>query len=306
MATPDMMSALADAAKVFGLEVTDRTPPKDGWVKANGLRMHYLDWGGSGKPVLFLHGGNQTAHTWDLAITKLRRDFHCLALDQRGHGETKAPKGGDTNPQAQREDVRAAIEALGLKRLALVGMSMGGLNTIAYSGTYPERLAAICIVDVGPTILKKGFDETGSFIRSKREFASMEEALDYAVGFNPTRPKAHLRYSLMHALKQRPDGTWVWRYDQAQPAKPEERKKQAEKVLTAYNKLWDIVPNIRCPALVVQGSRSNVFTPELAAELAGKMPKGRWITIQDAGHTVQGDQPKAFADALRAFLRDSL
>ena len=105
---------------------------------------------------------------------------------------------------------------LGLKRLALVGMSMGGLYTIAYSGRYPGRLLAVAIVDVGPTLQRKGFDDVGNFIRGRREFDSIDDALEYAHQFNPLRPKAHLRYSLLHALKQRDDGRWTWKYGQPQ------------------------------------------------------------------------------------------
>ncbi|MCH8192013.1 MAG: alpha/beta hydrolase [Chloroflexi bacterium] len=307
--TQETHDALLDAAQAFGLELPDTSAPGEGYVQANGLRMHYLDWGGTGTPVLFLHGGNQTAHTWDLVCLQLRGDFHCLALDQRGHGETEAPKDSDGSPQAQREDVREAIEALGLERLALVGMSMGGLNTIAYSGRYPDRLLAVAIVDVGPTLQRKGFDEVGNFIRGRREFDSIDDALEYAHKFNPLRPKAHLRYSLLHALKQRDDGRWTWKYGQGQPqgeVSKEERERQAQKALQANEKLWEEVPRIPCPTLVFHGKESTVFHREDAEKLAATLPNGRCVTIEGAGHTVQGDQPRAFADTLRGFLREVL
>src|SRR5690242_9354111 len=81
--------ALLAAARSFGLEFEDTTPPVDRYLDSNGLRMHYLDWGQAGKPpVLFLHGGGQTAHTWDFTCLQLRHRYHCHALDQRGHGDS--------------------------------------------------------------------------------------------------------------------------------------------------------------------------------------------------------------------------
>ncbi|MEE9285607.1 MAG: alpha/beta hydrolase [Dehalococcoidia bacterium] len=303
--TQETHAALLEAAQAFDLEALDFSPPKEGDVQANGLRLHYLDWGGAGTPVLFLHGGNQTAHTWDLVCLQLRGEYRCLALDQRGHGESEAARDGEGSPFVQREDVREAIEAMGLERLALVGMSMGGLNSIAYAGRYPDRLLALTIVDVGPTIQRQGFDETGKFLQERREFDSIDDAVEYAHRFNPLRPKAHLRYSLLHALRQRDDGRWAWRYDQPQrQMSKEEREKQAQQVLETYEKLWEEVPRIPCPTLVVQGSESHVFRREDAEKLAATLPRGRAITIQGAGHTVQGDQPRAFAQALRGFLRE--
>ncbi len=306
-ATTEAHAALLAAAKEFGLKLKDTSEPRDGYIRANGLRLHYLDWGGTGTPILFLHGGNQTAHTWDLVCLQLRSQYRCIALDQRGHGESEAPKeNNDPMPFSQREDVRGAIEALGLEKLVLVGMSMGGLNTLAYSSRYPQRLLAITIVDVGPTIQRTGFEETGKFLQEKRTFASLDEALEHAHQFNPRRPLAHLRYSLMHALKRQDDGTWTWRYAGAGMRDAQDRKAQAEKVLATYAKLWEWVPRIPCPALVVHGGESNVLTRADADKLAATLPKGRAITIAGAGHTVQGDQPKAFAAALRAFLKEVL
>lgn len=305
-------AALLEAAKDFDLSFEDTSEPAEGYITANGLKLHYLDWGssdvdkgGSDTPILFLHGGNQTAHTWDLVCLQLRREFRCLALDQRGHGESEAGAERSISPFVQREDVREAIEALGLDRLVLIGMSMGGLNTLAYSGEYGvDRLSAVTIVDVGPTLRKEGFRDTGKFLREKRTFASIDEAAEYASGFITGRPISHLKHSLMHSLKQQPDGTYTWRY--AGPDDESGRKVSDEEVLATYEKLWDEVPKITCPTLVVHGEVSSVFTREAAEKLAKTLPQGRVVTIPGAGHTVQGDQPKAFADAVRGFLREVL
>ena len=86
----------------------------------------------------------------------------------------------------------------------------------------------------------------------------------------------------------------------------EEREKQAQKALQANEKLWEEVPRIPCPTLVIHGSESTVFHREDAEKLAATLPNGRCVTIEGAGHTVQGDQPRAFADTLRGFLREVL
>ena len=299
----ELERALAAAAKTFGLTFKDASPPKEGFVKANGLKMHYLDWGGKGTTILFLHGGNQTAHTWDLTCLQLRQQYHSYALDQRCHGETDCPKDADLMPFDQREDVKAAIEGLGLKKLVLIGMSMGGLNTMAYAGKYPERLQAVVIVDVAPAISKKGMEETGRFLQDSRVFDSIEHALDESLKFLPARPRNGLRYSLMHALKQRPDGKWTWKHAISPNLK---QRGGAEEALMHYGKLWAEVKKIPCPTLVVHGEKSNVLDCAGADKLAKTLPKGRSVHIPGAGHTVQGDQPKLFAKAVASFLKEVL
>ena len=87
--------------------------PEERHAQVNGLRFRYLDWGTEGKrPILFLHGGALTAHTWDLCCLALRDDFHCLALDQRGHGDSDWAPDADYTLSAQRDDIKGFAEAL--------------------------------------------------------------------------------------------------------------------------------------------------------------------------------------------------
>src|SRR5262249_29166300 len=159
----------------FDLTFEDTSPPQDKFLDANGLRMHYLDWGQEGKPkLLFLHGGGLTAHTWDFTCLQLRHDYHCYALDQRGHGDTEGGMGAD--PYAQRADIRGAVEALGLDQFVLVGMSMGGQNTTIYAGSYANTLRGAVIVDVSPVVRELGSREIGDFVGARPAFASLEEA----------------------------------------------------------------------------------------------------------------------------------
>src|SRR3989338_3427086 len=118
------------------------------------MRFHYLDWGNEGKqPLLFLHGGLQTAHSWDFVALSLRPHFHIRALDQRGHGDSDWAPDGDYSREAHRTDIYGLTKALDLKDFVLIGLSMGGMNSIVYTATHPERVKALVIVDVGPEIM---------------------------------------------------------------------------------------------------------------------------------------------------------
>jgi pimeloyl-ACP methyl ester carboxylesterase len=95
-------------APLFALQLyaqsvwTDNSPHKTGFVTVNGVRLHYLDWGGVGQALLFLHGSGDTAHIYDLVAPKFTNDFRVLALTRRGHGESEIPDDGyDTATRAK-------------------------------------------------------------------------------------------------------------------------------------------------------------------------------------------------------------
>lgn len=296
-------AVLLDAARSFGLSFEDTSPPRDGFVQTNGIGMHYLDWGEAGKPqVLFLHGGGLTAHTWDFTCLQLRHDYHCLALDLRGHGDSDGD-GINLEPFTHREDIRGLVAELGLGRFVMVGMSMGGMNTIAYAGTHADDLAGAVIVDVSPYVRPDGSDEVGTFTGAFPAYESLDHAVEDAHRFNPHRPKEHLRYSLLHNLRQDGDGRFRWKYDRGNHA-PRDPEKQRARMREVEAQLWPEVAKITCPALVVRGGISKVMLEEDAERLRAALPDGRRVTIPNAGHTVQGDQPKLFAAALRDFFAE--
>jgi len=293
---------LVEAARSQGLVFEDTTPPRDGFLDSNGIRMHYLDWGKQGKPsLLFLHGGALTAHTWDFTCLQLRDAYHCYALDQRGHGDSGG-QGIVVDPPLHREDIRGVVEQLGLQNFVMVGMSLGGLNTIAYAAAYGQTLRGAVIVDVSPTVREEGSRYNGQFIRARPAFASLDEAIEAAHKFNPLRPKEHLRYSLLHNLRQDPDGRWRWKYDRGPASAVGAAQSDVER-RQVMKGLWAEVPKIRCPVLVVHGAESRHQKREDSERLRDALPDGRLVSIPGAGHTVQGDRPKEFAAVVRGFLQ---
>ena len=267
-------------------------------VDIGGLRFRYLDWGNNGRhPILFLHGGALTAHTWDLCCLALRDEFHCLALDQRGHGDTDWAPDADYSIAAQREDVRGFVDKLGLDRFILAGMSMGAINALAFAIHHPEKLSHLVIIDAGPEIRRPGSRRIRDFVNGGANPESLDAIIERALAFNPRRDPKILRRSLMHNLRQQTDGNWVWKYDRKRFQQMDRDAHTAER-----RALADGLAKITVPTLVVRGAESDVFHKEDAERLAQRLPDGRYVTIPRAGHTVQGDNPKELAEALREFL----
>src|SRR6185437_8269530 len=233
------------------------------------MRFHYLDWGNKHLPtIVFLHGGALTAHTWDLVCLALRDDFHCVALDQRGHGDTDWAQDGDYSIGAALADTKGFVDHLGLDKFILVGMSLGAINSLSFAVAHPERLSHLVIIDAGPEMRRPGSSRIRDFVTQVQETVTVEAIIKKALQFNPRRDPKILRRSLMHNLRQLADG----------------------------------LARIGCPALVVRGGESDVFHEEDGIRLAQRLPRGKFVTVPRAGHTVQGDNPKDLVAELRRFL----
>lgn len=295
------LEQLALALRVAGVTVEALALPESRYVTVQGLRLHYLDWDGPPDPlpVVFLHGGGLSAHTWDLVCAALRRDRRCLALDQRGHGDSDWSSELDYAFETQARDLAEFVDRLGLARFALVGMSMGGINALLYAAAHPERVAALALIDVGPDVQPAGGRRIAAFVQQTIEADSLDELVAQAQAFNPDRDPRLLRRSLQHAFRRRADGKWVRKND----TRPWRQPGDSAGRLRRY---WGLVPQIACPTLVVRGARSDVFHDADAQKLAQALPQGRWARVENAGHSVQGDNPAGLLAVLRPFLQEHL
>jgi pimeloyl-ACP methyl ester carboxylesterase len=289
------------AASTAGVSLPDIVLPEERHIVLRRMRFHYLDWGTRGRPpMLFLHGGGLNSHTWDLVCASLRRERHCLALDQRGHGESEWSPEMDYGIESHIGDLDAFVDALGLEHFVLVGMSLGGVNALAWAGKHSQRLAGLVVIDTGPEIRFDGVRKIRAFTSDATPLVSVEEFIDRAMAFNPRRNRELLRRSLLHNLRQMPDGRFMWKYDQRHRGKIDPGAYEQRRQL-----LWSAVDAVACPTLVVRGGESDVFHDEDAERLAQRLPHGRWVRVEGAGHTVQGDNPADLLVALREFLKET-
>lgn len=271
--------------------------PQDRYIAAGGLRFHYVEWGVASHPTLLcLHGITQTAHSWDEVADDLSHDYRVLCLDQRGHGDSAWAPDGDYTRQTQAADLDAITDALGVSRVLLAGMSMGGMNAITFTARCPDKVHALIIVDVSPEIQRQGVEHIRSFIQASDELDSFEEFVQRAHQFNPRRSLENIRSRLSHNLKQLPNGKWTWKYDKA--LRSPTRAFQASAAVS----LWDDVHAIRCPTLIIKGGESDILSAESATKLQQAIPGSRLAVVSGAGHSVMGDNPGEFVAATRPFL----
>lgn len=272
--------------------------PSDHHVTLAGLDVHYCEWGeGAGRPLVLLHGITGHARSWDHLATALAGEFRVIGLDQRGHGDSQWAPDGDYSVGAMAGDLARFADHLGLDRLSLLGLSMGGRVAIAFAGAHAARLERLVIVDIGPDIAPAGMQRVqGAMAGAAEHLESEVQAFEYLRQANPRYAERELRHRVHHGLRRLPDGGLAWKYDRAlrDTMRAGGRRETMD--------LWAPLGRITCPTLVVRGAESDILSPEIAKRMLDRLPDGRLVEIAGAGHTVPGDQPEAFAAAVRSFL----
>lgn len=268
-----------------------RLPQDNRFETRSGLRLRLLDWPDDGEPLLLLHGGALTAHTWDLVCLELS-EFRCVALDLRGHGESEWAQ--DYSIGANVGDVADLLAHLELGRVHIAGMSLGGTVAGHFAAAFPQAIATLTFVDVGPGV---DFDATArmrAFVENAGPVETVEALVDAAIAISAHGDRDTIHYRYFRGLKPSPSGL-VWKHDQRRP-------RDYARILAQVDDLARLASAVSCPVLVARGGRSQVFSAAAAKAFATRFAQGRWTVIPDAGHNVQEDNPKALARALRAHL----
>lgn len=272
--------------------------PTSRFVQANGLKFHYLDWGNpDGPPLVLLHGVGQTCHTWDLFAAAMAPHFHVMAFDQRGHGDSDWAPDRDYARAAMVKDVAEFTKAAWLDSFFLIGMSMGGMNSMMFTSQNLARVRSLVVVDIGPRVERKGSSHIRDFMSNNREFNDLDEAAAVIHKFNPRRPLEAIRkYTCVYNLKQLPSGKWTWKYDSYFASAQRLGDPQV-----MHDQLAAAARLITCPTLLVRGAQSDVFSLEGAKEFQQLIPGSAFELVEGAGHSVMGDNPAGFEAAVRGF-----
>jgi pimeloyl-ACP methyl ester carboxylesterase len=273
---------------------------------AGGLRLA-ADVGGdlADPPVVFLHGGGQTRHSWrGTARIVAERGWRTYTVDLRGHGESEWPASGDYQLDAFASDVESIVRHLG-RPVALVGASLGGLSSLLTLGEHPELPAlALILVDVAPHIESAGAARIGAFMQIHLEdgFASLEEVADAIAVYNPHRPRPTDLSGLRKNVRQRADGRWVWHWDPRFQQVPRQSNADGHLSMMSPARLDAAARALHLPVLLVRGKVSDLLSEEGARQFLELVPTAEFVNVEGAGHMVAGDRNDYFNSAILDFL----
>jgi len=310
----DEFAYFADNASEFGIPYPG--PPtvrRERYEVEPGRALSALVWGTDAPELVFLHGGAQNAHTWDTVALALDRPL--IAIDLPGHGHSDAPRKSSVDARDNAADIATVIRAAAPDAGAVIGMSLGGMTSIALADAAPELVRSLVLVDVTPGVNQDKSRAIADFINGPESFPSFDDILARTIEHNPTRTEASLRRGILHNAKQRPDGSWVWRYARfrtpgegagAPGGGAEAPGGGAGDGATGhpdFSSLWDAVSRLTMPVLLVRGMRpQSVVDDADEAELLRRCPTAKVERVQEAGHSVQGDTPVELAHLIDAFV----
>ncbi len=259
-----------------------------------GRTLSALRWGTDAPQVVFLHGGGQNAHTWDTVALALGRPM--LAIDLPGHGHSgDVDASRPVGPRSFAEDVAEAVREHAPHAAMVVGMSLGGLTAMQLAVIAPDLVRKLVMVDVTPGADREKASDVVAFLAGPESFDSFEEILERTVAFNPTRSESSLRRGILHNAVQRDDGRWVWRHQRTRLA-------EGQGADLDFGRMWDDLAGIDVPLLLLLGDRSPVVDETDRALFAERQPRADIVTVGDAGHSIQGDQPLVLAEHLDRFI----
>jgi pimeloyl-ACP methyl ester carboxylesterase len=274
------------------------------------LRLHYVDWGNpAAPPLLLVHGGRDHCRNWDWIADALRRDWHVLAPDLRGHGDSQWSPDGNYSIAGYVYDLAQLIHQQELAPVTIIAHSLGGVIALRYAGIFPDcvtRLVAIEGLGASPRRLaaqaRRGIAERMQHWiaeqralsgRVPRRYASIDDAFRRMQEANAHLSPEQARHLTHYGVNQNEDGTYSWKFDNYVRAEP-----PYEMTVAEVQELWR---RISCPTLLVYGKESWAFNP-LEDGRARYFRNTKVVTIEDAGHWVHHDRLDAFLDLVRGFL----
>ena len=256
-------------------------------------------------PVVLLHGGGQTRHSWGTTLETLgARGWRVYSVDLRGHGDSEWATDGDYTLDALSGDVLAIARTFDTSP-ALVGASHGGISSLAAIGEHPDEAVAraLVLVDVAPRIEEAGRDRIGAFMMERMEsgFGSLDEVADAIQAYNPHRPRPTNLAGLEKNLRKR-DGRWYWHWDPAFISGRLGGRDETRSSLVDPDRLQAAARALTIPTLLVRGRVSDLLSEEGAQEFLQLVPHARMVDVSGAGHMVAGDRNDLFNDAVVGFL----
>lgn len=274
------------------------------------LRLHYVDWGNAGAPPLVLvHGGRDHCRNWDGVAGELRRDWHVIAPDLRGHGDSEWSKDGTYMLAGYVYDLAQLIHQQKLAPVTLIAHSLGGNIALRYAGLYPENVAKLIAIEgLGPSpkMLAERFatgfadrmrawiDEQRSLSgRMPRRYAGIEDAWRRMQEENKHLSPEQARHLTQHGVNQNEDGTYSWKFDNYVRSWP-----PYDMTTHDVEGLW---ARIACPTLLVYGRESWTSNPAEDGR-AKHFKDAEIVTFEGAGHWVHHDKLAEVLALTRRFL----
>lgn len=275
------------------------------WTSEDGLKLFAKSYGPGSAPltVLCLHGLTRNHKDFEPMIAALPGKYRYIAVDVRGRGRSDYdPKPENYQPPVYARDMLRLIDTLGLRKVALIGTSMGGLISILMIRSAPGRIAGIVLNDVGPAVEKAGIARIAAYagrMPPVTDWASAAAAVKAVNGpIFPHYTDDQWMAVARRTYRETPDGRVQPDYD---PNIALGLGKVKPGPLTDFF-LWRVFGvTKKAPLMVVRGETSDILSQKTAERMVRRHPDARLVTVPGVGHAPFLDEPEAVS-GLTAFL----
>ncbi|MBT0669136.1 alpha/beta hydrolase [Novosphingobium profundi] len=274
------------------------------------LRLNYVDWGNpEAPPLILLHGWRDHCRSWDWVAQDLRRDWHVICPDLRGHGDSDWSPEGHYGMDAFVFDLAQLVHTLGYPQVTIIGHSLGGAIATRFTGLYPERVEKLVSIEglgrsgTDPTHAEGGnpaerlrqwiANKRMAAARTPRRYTTRRAAFERMLSENPNLSEEQARHLTTHGASRNEDGSWSWKFDNYLNVSG-----TADLATPEVFALWQA---ITCPVLLAWGENSFASRPDLDGRMA-HFANARLITYARAGHWVHHDQLAGLLGDIREFL----
>lgn len=273
-------------------------------------RLHYLDWGNPSAPTLILvHGGFDHARSWDWTARALAKDFHVVALDLRGHGDSAWSSDGSYITANFVYDLAQLIDLIDRSPVTIVAHSLGGSISLRYAGMFPDKVSKIVAIEglgLAPERVRERAEapapdtwrtwvegRRASARRTPRHYPTIEAAMGRMRERNEHLSVEQALHLTRHGVNRNEDGSFCWKFDPY--------LKGTLPLAGLDEELPVFWQRITCPTLLCRGLDSWVSDPVKDGR-ASHFQHAHMVEFADAGHWLHHDQFDRFIAELRAFL----
>ena len=292
--------------------MTNPGVPDSRFITIDNLKLHYLEWGDPGKPVLlFLHGLSGCAFDWVYTAGFLQDTFRCIALTNRGHGDSQWADVSRYTFQDFAVEIALFLDALAIKELSVLGSSMGGLNGIYYAATHPERVSKLIVSDVPPEFNAEWMGRWPLILQGVRShFSSFEEFFELMrMTRDPLATEEKVRGFASYATKTLPDGRIAWKHDvEMEKAFYRAFIRDSRALLQGGApevNWWYFLSMVRCETLLLRGGESTLLDHQMILKMTAAMQRAEMREVEGSDHVLFWDKPDEFNAIVKEFLTRS-
>ena len=275
------------------------------------LRLHYVDWGNpDGPPMLLIHGGRDHCRNWDWVAEHFAKDYHIIAPDLRGHGDSQWEASGNYTQISYVYDIAQLLQQKNMHDVTVIGHSLGGAIALMYTALFPERVKKLVAIEgmgPSPSLAAKHAeisinDRVRSWVddmrklsgRLPRRYDTLDDAFKRMRDENPHLSEEQARHLTLHGANQNEDGTYSWKFDNyvrvfSMSGLPNEQVKK-------------MYGEISCPTLLMRGEESWASDPVADGRTQCFNCPIEYQSFANAGHWVHHDQLDGFVDRVSEFL----